>query len=436
MVSIVGLGYVGITLACAFADRNIKIIAHDLNSSLIDDLNSGILAITDENLSLAFDTARSKGDLIKFTSKFDDVLMNDVIIICVGTSDNGKSQIDESALYKVIEDLSRRINSDKIIIIRSTVKIGTSKKIRDYLQEITTHHITVGFCPERTVEGRAFDELFTLPQIISSSNSKYLPEIQKLFAILNSNVLVASSLEAAEAAKIYSNLWRDFKFSFSNSLFRYVYEENLNGFEVINLINKDYPRGGVPLPGFVGGPCLSKDYLMLESGTNALTELQYIARKTNKEFIRWAASIVHNHYLNSNFTTPIGIIGGTFKGSPETNDWRSSPSLEIVEYIHALNPIKPLIYDKFKPNVSIDKNVLTKFDYTSNPKEFLNKCEVFMIQNNNLNLIDESFYDALSNLDKKIVIFDFWNILNKTKVNNPSLEIFYIDEILREKFEK
>lgn len=433
MISIVGLGYVGLTLATAFAAKGTEVLVYDKNIELVENLRAGEISVEDINLKESFKLSQ-KNNKIFFSESIAECLNSSWIFICVGTPINSLNDVDENALMDVIYEIKNNMIhevGELNLILRSTVKIGTSRNIYKVLKANSNNDVNVAFCPERTIEGNALNELFSLPQIISSYESKGLTEIKELFNKITPNVVIASSLEHAEAAKIYSNLWRDFKFSFSNSLFVNLYNKNINGHEVINLINEDYPRGGVPSPGFVGGPCLSKDVYMFNDINSEWTDLNFVARSRNERFIEWAAGLTIELYNQHKLSGPIGIVGGAFKGTPQTNDWRSSPALIIVKMLNEVFTNPPVVYDLFPPNVKqhLEKE---KFSYTNSVLDLLDKCSLILIQNNNSNWLSEIFLETLRTWSKKLIIVDYWGMPKLHDVINPNIVKYSITSITRD----
>jgi UDP-N-acetyl-D-mannosaminuronate dehydrogenase len=182
-----------------------------------------------------------------------------------------------------------------------------------------------------------------------------------------------------------------------------LYNQDINGYEVIKLINEDYPRGGVPSPGFVGGPCLSKDVYMFNGTKSEWTDLNFIARLRNEGFIEWAARISIELYKKHSLSGPIGIIGGAFKGTPQTNDWRNSPALIIVKILNEVFANPPIIYDQFPPNVQQQLSN-EKFIYTNSTIDLLNKCSLVLIQNNNFNWLSESLLNTINSWPQKLLL--------------------------------
>ncbi|MBQ9487963.1 MAG: hypothetical protein IJU91_09230 [Selenomonadaceae bacterium] len=213
--------------------------------------------------------------------------------------------------------------------------MGTTRKIiLPLLAELTgksAEEIFVGMCPERTVEGKALDELKNLPQIVSGNNSTALEKCTQLFGKITSTVLAANSLEEAELAKLYCNTYRDITFAIGNAFCLAAQSFGVNGADVIKLANSGYSRAGILSPGFVAGPCLEKDAYILTNNMPESESKKFIltARKISESLEDVVVDWVTRHVENSS-NKPLVLSGMAFKGRPETSDLRGSSSVNIA----------------------------------------------------------------------------------------------------------
>src|SRR5262249_45535196 len=121
----------------------------------------------------------------------------------------------------------------------------------------------LAFCPERTIEGKAIAEMQSLPQVIGGIDEQSTGRAEALFRMITSKIVRVSSLEAAEMIKLINNTYRDLTFAFADEVALIAERMGLSAAEMIHAANVDYPRSHVAQPGFVGGPCLEKDTLIL-----------------------------------------------------------------------------------------------------------------------------------------------------------------------------
>ena len=143
--------------------------------------------------------------------------------------------------------------------MRSTVKIGTTRNLVHPVLEASGKRFDLAFCPERTVEGQALEELRWLPQIVGGETLDVTVRAGQLFQFLTPTVVRVSSVETAEMVKLVDNSQRDVHFAYSNEVARVCDVIGISAAEVIQAGKRGYPRTNLPMPGPVGGPCLEKD---------------------------------------------------------------------------------------------------------------------------------------------------------------------------------
>ncbi len=313
-----------------------------------------------------------------------------------------------------MRSISNVYDGSQVVILRSTVSVGTTRKIiLPLLAELTgksAEEIFVGMCPERTVEGKALEELKTLPQIVSGNNSTALEKCTQLFSKITSIVLAANSLEEAELAKLYCNTYRDMTFAIGNAFCLAAQSFGVNGADVINLANSGYSRAGILLPGFVAGPCLEKDAYILTNNMPESESKKFIltARKISESLEDVVVDWVTRHVEKSS-NKPLVLSGMAFKGRPETSDLRGSSSVNIAR------KFKRLGYG------------LRLHDFTAYPAEMakLNLGEVFEDLNQAcdgaatlLVLTNHKRYEEFLPQNLNLTVLDVWQVCKKIRDGN------------------
>jgi nucleotide sugar dehydrogenase len=218
------------------------------------------------------------------------------------------------------------------VILRSTIPVGTSRLIAENLRkELNLSDIDVCFCPERTAEGKALDELGSLPQVISGNSVKAITAARKIFEVLVDEIVVAESLEEAELIKLLNNTYRDATFALANTFNAISQSFGVDGNSVIAKANHNYPRSSIPKPGFVAGPCLEKDAYILASNMlpgfqrSFLLDIRAANQSLEQSMAQRMAAII-----KAAPQSKILFSGMAFKGVPQTNDLRGSSSLKIL----------------------------------------------------------------------------------------------------------
>jgi nucleotide sugar dehydrogenase len=294
--------------------------------------------------------------------------------------------------------------------MRSTVPIGTTREIAIVIEKELGWSVGTDFyaisAPERTVEGNALYELRELPQILGGVTLNCAQHGYDLFQKISKRLVPVSTSEVSETIKITSNAFRDYSFGFSNYLTKVAQSYNLDVNEIIDNANFGYLRNSIPKPSpGVGGPCLSKDpYLLCNSDfTNSESPI-YAARKVNESMTQY----VYSHLVEKIprlLSLEILMLGLAFKGTPETNDTRNSPSIDLARLF--LKEGKQIFgWDAVVENSSIP-GIFLQSEITIRPR-------VFLILNNHESNVDKLNAFLLGN-NEKIWIFDPWRLIGDPK---------------------
>ena len=355
-IVVVGLGYVGLTLALELAREGFHVAGVDNDESRINMLRDGksyvheigLPELLREELNATFFPQTSLPE------------QGDVYVVSVGTPVGGGGDDDENdndndhspqlhGLVAAAEDIGARLQRGNLVVLRSTVPIGATREIvcpilekHSGLRAGTDFHLA--FAPERTAEGRALYELRTLPQVIGGINEDSVEATAALFRELTPTLVRVDSLEAAELVKLINNCYRDLTFAFANEMVHLAQPWNLDVVKTIEAANRGYTRGQIPLPSpGVGGPCLTKDpYILKASASRAGLKgtLSERGRQVNEAMLDLVADTVIEE-LRTQGKDPaaarVVICGLAFKGEPETGDLRNSTTIEIA------NRLKPRV---------------------------------------------------------------------------------------------
>ena len=331
-VCIIGMGYVGLTLGIALASRGVNVTGVEINEAILTSLKSGEAHFKEAGINDALQSCLMKGQ-IDFTDKLPNSSYN-FIIITVGTPLDDDGNVNFDGLNKAIDSLPYfQLAQETVVVLRSTVAVGSSKALFEKFRSKGIENIS--FAPERTIEGNALQELYSLPQIVGANNSHALERTSELFSIMTDKIVKVSSLEIAELAKLFNNTYRDITFAVGNYFSLVAQQFGSNGIEAINAANLDYPRGGIPSPGLVGGPCLEKDPYILSypkyitHNIPLLHQFNFttMSRTFNESLITSFSELIIKHSNG----TPIVVSGLAFKGRPATSDLRGSMGMRLFK---------------------------------------------------------------------------------------------------------
>jgi len=325
-VGIVGMGYVGLTLAAAMA-RTGRYEVHgvDVQPDVVDSLSRGEPHIYEPGVGEAF--AELVGQRIFVGPQLPDGGV-DAVVICVSTPvDPATHEPYLDNLVAAAEHVAARCRPGTLVVVRSTVPVGASRRFVLPPLERAWGAARLVMAPERTIQGQALRELVELPQVIGGIDQESLELGLDLFRGLVRQLVPVSSLETAELVKLANNCHTDVIYSFGNEIAMLTERLGLDPLEVIRAANLDYPRPDLARPGYVGGGCLSKDpYLMLAGAQRYGYTPQLIksARALNESLPGHVARRVVRLMPGGGGGT-LAVLGWAYKGWPPTDDMRGTP---------------------------------------------------------------------------------------------------------------
>lgn len=321
-----GLGHVGLPLGIYFSDKGVKVCCYDINESLMGKVKNGQMPyIEKDSNSLLKKNIKNKN--LSFSSDPKSITISKQIIIAIGTPVDQFQNPQISNFLKTIDYLKPYFKNTQLIIVRSSVYPRICKKINNILGE--NLDIDLAYCPERIVQGAAFEELGKLPQVISGFSDTAIKRASSLFKLIT-NKIVYATVEEAELMKLFSNSWRYIQFAVANQFFMIAndYGEDFN--KIRKIMIKDYDRAKeIPSAGFTAGPCLLKDTMQLSFFSNNNFFLGQAAMNINEGLPSY---IINNLKLNNNLNgINIGIIGMAFKA--DIDDSRDSLSYKLKKIL-------------------------------------------------------------------------------------------------------
>src|SRR5579875_2407707 len=265
-VAVIGLGYVGLTLGVALARRGVQVIGVERRGSIVELTNRGVPHFSEIGLAEALNSVVQNGTLTA-TESLDGFPPCQYYIITVGTplsAETGQPRLDmiEAAAKQVADHFP----DDCAVILRSTVRIGTTREVVKPVLDRAGKRYFLSMCPERTLEGDALRELANLAQIVGGVDDLASDRAASLFSRLTHTIVRVDNPETAEMIKLVDNTYRDVSFAFGNEVARACVAIGINAHDVIKFGKLGYPRTNVARPGLVGGPCLEKDpHILLHS---------------------------------------------------------------------------------------------------------------------------------------------------------------------------
>jgi nucleotide sugar dehydrogenase len=416
---VIGLGYVGLTLAGVYAQAGFKTLGVDINQDIINNLKKGQPHFHENGLP---DLLEATKDQLSFSTKISkaDDKKNTIFVIAVGTSLDTAGNADYSQIDQSSSDIAEVITKDDVVILRSTVVVGTTKKrVISKIEEISKlkegEDFYVGFAPERTVEGKAIQELRTLPQVIASASKQGVNLIRDFFEKVSEEVIVVDSIESAEMVKLISNAYRDLTFSFANSVALAAYEHNVDVADLIQAANHGYERNRIPLPSpGVGGYCLTKDpYLFAFSSPSVpdLLNLMSVGRKINDSMPAHIINIASEFAQANELSSPrITIVGLAFKSNPITSDIRFSPSLDVVRLLKEKGYTNVSGYDQYVSDEVFSDNQISRVTDLS---AVGTESDIVIFMHGGDRYRSENFVKSMKETSREVLLLDTWSVYRK-----------------------
>jgi UDP-N-acetyl-D-mannosaminuronic acid dehydrogenase len=394
IIAVIGLGRVGLPLASVLANSGFKISGVDANQSRLESIKKGVCPFYDPPLQKNLEKAISSGN-VSVVKNISESNLPDIIFFTVGTPNSGEGIVDYSQLYGALEEISNINIKDKMIILRSTMPPKTTEDIIiPYLEDKSSLKCGIDFglavCPERILEGKAVKELFELPEIIGGINDVSTEIAKEIFLAINPNKeILITTLTGGELAKLFTNIYRYTTFALANEFAIWSEMYGVDGSEIIKLANYNYDRCNIPMPGFAGGPCLSKDGTFLDQNTT-FTSIVSTAWKLNESIPQ---HIINNiKKIGGNlFNKKITVLGLSFKSG--SDDLRNSPSVKLTEILKSTGA-NILIHDPYVKS-------------TSSLDESLKESDIVIIATNHKEF--KNIKDKINNSNAKI-IYDVWSM--------------------------
>jgi UDP-N-acetyl-D-mannosaminuronic acid dehydrogenase len=327
-VAVIGCGRVGLPLALAFADHGLATIGVDNDRTRLEAVREGRMPFDEPG---APEVLGRTG--VEWTDRVGDAARARTIVLTLGTPSFSHIEIDMRDIRSVLDDLLPHLRAGHTIVLRSTIAPGTTEFVAGYLAKhrgfTVGEDLFVAHVPERIAAGRFFDEIGSLPCIVGGVGERSGEEAAKVFAPLGAPIVQTTPIQA-ELAKIWTNILRYAMFALPNRLMMECEQYGANVFEVIDLINRDYPRGGMPQPGFTAGTCLRKDFTFSEERSPAPGMLLAVSRvhESVPLFIVEGLKRRLGGTLNGR---RVAVLGLAFKA--DTDDERDSLSHKLIRLL-------------------------------------------------------------------------------------------------------
>lgn len=403
-LSVIGLGYVGMPIAVAFA-KKIDVIGFDINKRKVDLYKSGI----DPTNEVGNDAIKSTS--MSFTSDEAQIKNAKFHIVAVPTPINQDKTPDLNPVEASSRIVGRNLTKGSYVVYESTVYPGVTEDICIPILEKESGlkngiDFKVGYSPERINPGDKVHTLESIKKIVSGQDEESLNEIAKVYElVIKAGTYKASSIKVAEAAKVVENSQRDINIAFMNELAMVFDRMGIDTKEVISAMNTKWNALGFT-PGLVGGHCIGIDpyYFIYEAERLGYhSQIVLSGRKINDGMGKFVTDNIIKKLIQSDVVVrkaKVSILGITFKEN--CPDIRNSKVYDIIQELRIYD-IEPVVVDPYadKDEVLREYNVdLSDFDSVKDSDVI-----VFAVSHNEYKKMNHTDIVRLfKNQDEKILI--------------------------------
>lgn len=389
VISVIGLGYIGLPTAAAFAARKTTVIGVDVSQHAVDTINRGEIHIVEPELDIVVHAAVTEGYL-RATTRPEPA---DAFLIAVPTPFKANHEPDLDYIEAASRAIAPVLRKGNLVILESTSPVGATEQMAAWLaaarpdlsfpQQVgEASDIRVAHCPERVLPGQVMRELVENDRIIGGMTAKCSTAATAVYKIFVQGECIVTDARTAEMCKLTENSFRDVNIAFANELSMICDKLDINVWELIKLANR-HPRVNILQPGAgVGGHCIAVDPWFIVHKTPEQAKIIRAAREVNDSKPDWVLDKVETAIFGivaASGKAPselrIGCFGLAFK--PDIDDLRESPALEIVLSLAKRHPGQVLAVE---PNIDQPPTALAETGCALvDLKEALDVCDVLVM---------------------------------------------------------
>lgn len=403
-VSVIGIGRVGLPFSLVLADAGFRVFGLGRDEKKIESLNKGKFPF----IETGGNALLKKHLHTNFTATVDYSVIeqSDYVILTLGTPvdenmNPSYDQIDDS-----IGKMVPFMKANQTLILRSTVAPRTTQYIQSIIEKSGSFKVGknyfLAFCPERISEGKAIDEISSIPQIIGGVDKKSTKKAALLFQKIGAETIITDDI-SSELAKLFTNMYRYINFAIANEFMVLAHSYHKDIYEIVNLVNYKYKRGGLAMPGMTAGPCLFKDGFFLINDM-PFADLISTSWKINESMPLFLIKLVRERMQLKEKKAV--ILGLAFKA--DIDDIRESLSFKIRKALirEKADVVLSDPYVKDYRNSEIEKD----------PYIALEGADLIVIGTNHKVYQNLNFKKIQKIVKKNCIVCDVWNVLGKDKI--------------------
>ncbi|WP_294404636.1 UDP-glucose/GDP-mannose dehydrogenase family protein [uncultured Clostridium sp.] len=426
-IVVAGTGYVGLVTGACLAEKGHMVTCIDIDQNKIEKMKQGISPIYEPQLDILLKRNYSKGRLnftLDYKNSYKDA---DLIFIGVGTPEREDGSANLDYVFNVCKQIAENVEHDCLVVVKSTVPIGTNDRIEQYLKENLKNRVQIEVAsnPEFLSQGTAIEDTLYAKRIVIGVESKRAETILKKVYESYDQPIIVTNRKSAEMIKYASNDFLALKISFINEIANFCeivgadIEDVTKGMSYDSRIGKKFLKAGI---GY-GGSCFPKDtkalhWLSNDNGKEIKTIKAAIEVNENQKYKLFRqAKKVYGDLKN----LKIAVLGLTFK--PGTDDLREAPSIPNVRRLldegAKVSVYDPIGEDNFK------KIFPTEVDYKETPQEALINADMAFIFTE-WNEIKDLSLDEYINLMNTPIIFDGRNCYKTDDVKGKYIDYYSV----------
>ena len=411
IITVIGVGYVGLPLACLLATKKYKVYGLDTNKTLVDKINKGIPPINDSLVVKSL--AKIVPEYLRATQDAKVIGKSDIVIVSVPTPVDKSYQPDFEPIIKATETIAKNLKKGQLIVIESTINPGVSEEIILPILEKQKFKVGKDFylahVPERINPGDPKRDVSNLPRNVGAVTKKGLKRAIDFYeSIIDAPINPMNSIKAAEATKTIENAFRDINIAFVNELAKSFDQLGIDVVEVIKGASSKFsfmphwPSCGV------GGHCIPVDpyYLIQKAEAVGFShDFLKLARRINNNMPNYTVELLQDALNELKLpikNTSIGVLGISYKAN--IGDTRESPSFKIIEQLEKMGA-KIITFDPFVKKHSTEKSL----------KDILKKSVAIIVATDHSEFVNMIDGDILKESKVKLVI-DGKNCLDKNNI--------------------
>ncbi|MBC8549013.1 MAG: UDP-N-acetyl-D-mannosamine dehydrogenase [Candidatus Brocadiales bacterium] len=359
IVSVIGLGYIGLPTAAVLASKKISVIGVDVNQHAVDVINQGKIHIVEPELDVLVHDA-VQDNYLKAVTEPEKA---DVFMVAVPTPFKGNYEPDLSYIESAAKAIAPVLEKGNLVILESTSPVGATEKMMhwmkaerpdlnfpEYGDNNSECDIAVAHCPERVLPGHVIRELVENDRIIGGVTVRCAEQARDLYKIFVEADCLITDCRTAELSKLVENSFRDVNIAFANELSLVCDKLDINVWEMIKLANR-HPRVNILQPGpGVGGHCIAVDPWFIVDSAPDEAKLIKTARLVNDgkpDFVLGKVSEAVLSIGKEREELTIACLGLAFK--PDIDDLRESPALAIAQQVGVMGFAQLILVE---PNIS------------------------------------------------------------------------------------